>query len=49
MRRPPSYWYRAKKILSKRDPVLKKIIKRYKKGFLTTLGISPFFLYAEQL
>ena len=42
MRRPPSYWYRAKKILSKRDPVLKKIIKRYKKGFLTTRD-RPFF------
>jgi len=42
MRRPPSYWYRAKKILSKRDPVLKKIIKKYKKGFLTTRD-RPFF------
>ena len=42
MRRPPSYWHRAKKILSKRDPVLKKIIKRYKKGFLTTRD-KPFF------
>ena len=42
MRRPPSYWYRAKKVLSKRDPVLKKIIKRYKKGFLTTRD-KPFF------
>ena len=42
MRSPPSYWYRAKKVLSKRDPVLKKIIKRYKKGFLTTRD-KPFF------
>ena len=42
MRNPPSYWYRAKKVLSKRDPVLKKIIKRYKKGFLTTRD-KPFF------
>ena len=42
MRYPPSYWYRAKKILSKRDPVLKKIIKKYKKGFLTTRD-RPFF------
>jgi len=42
MRRPPSYWYRAKKILSKRDPVLKKIIKKYKKGFLKTRD-KPFF------
>ena len=42
MRNPPSYWYRAKKILSKRDPILKKIIKKYKKGFLTTRD-KPFF------
>ena len=42
MRNPPSYWYRAKKVLSKRDPVLKKIIKRYKRGFLTTRD-KPFF------
>ena len=42
MRSPPSYWYRAKKVLSKRDPVLKKIIKRYKRGFLTTRD-KPFF------
>ena len=42
MRNPPSYWYRAKKALSKRDPVLKKIIKRYKRGFLTTRD-KPFF------
>jgi len=42
MRSPPSYWYRAKKVLSKKDPVLKKIIKRYKRGFLTTRD-KPFF------
>ena len=42
MRYPPSYWYKAKKILSKRDPVFKKIIKKYKKGFLTTRD-KPFF------
>ena len=41
MKKPPSYWYKAKKILSKRDPVLKKIMKKYKKGFLTTKG-EPF-------
>tara|TARA_Y100000590_G_scaffold301309_1_gene339716 strand:+ start:242 stop:868 length:627 start_codon:yes stop_codon:yes gene_type:complete len=38
----PSYWKRAKRILSKRDPVLRKIIKKYKKGFLTTRN-QPFF------
>ena len=41
MKKPPSYWYRAKKILSKRDPVLKKIIKKYNKGFLSTKN-KPF-------
>ena len=42
MKKPPTYWNKAKKILSKRDPVLKKIIKKYNKGFLTTKN-KPFF------
>ena len=42
MMRPPVYWKKAKKIVSKKDPVLKKIIKKYKKGFLTTKN-NPFF------
>ena len=42
MSHPPTYWYKAKKILSKRDPVLKKVIKKYNKGFLTTRN-NPFF------
>jgi len=42
MNQPPKYWYKAKKILSKRDPVLKKIIKKYQKGFLTTKN-KPFY------
>ena len=42
MNKPPVYWHKAKKILSKRDPVLRKIIKKYNKGFLTTRG-NPFF------
>ena len=42
MKRFPVYWHKAKKILSKRDPVLKEIIKKYKKGFLTTRN-NPFF------
>jgi len=41
MKKPPSYWYKAKKILSKRDPILRKIIKKYNKGFLTTKN-KPF-------
>ena len=42
MKKPPIYWYKAKKILSKRDPVFKKIVKKYNKGFLTTKN-KPFF------
>ncbi len=42
MTKPPKYWHKAKKILSKRDPVLRKIIRKYKKGFLTTKK-RPFF------
>ena len=42
MKKPPAYWYKAKKILSKKDPVMRKIIKKYKKGFLTTKN-KPFF------
>ena len=42
MSKPPVYWHKAKKILSRRDPVIRKIIKKYKKGFLTTRS-NPFF------
>ena len=42
MKKQPLYWKKAKKILSKRDPVLKKIFKKYDKGFLTTRE-DPFF------
>ena len=42
MSRSPKYWYKAKKILSKRDPILRKIVKKYNKGFLTTKN-NPFF------
>ena len=42
MKKPPVYWYKAKKILSKKDPIIKKIRKKYKKGFLTTKD-NPFF------
>jgi len=42
MNNPPQYWNKAKKILSKRDPILRKIIKKYNKGFLTTKN-KPFF------
>ena len=42
MKKQPVYWTKAKKILSKRDPVLKKIFKKFNEGFLTTRG-DPFF------
>ena len=42
MRRPPAYWQKGKRTLSKKDSVLKKIIKKYNKGFLTTRN-NPFF------
>ena len=36
MSKPPKYWVRAKKILSKRDKVMKKLINNYKDGSLVT-------------
>ena len=41
MNRAPTYWHKAKRTLSKKDPVIRKIIKNYKKGFLTTRS-KPF-------
>tara|TARA_B100000579_G_scaffold424930_1_gene429991 strand:- start:498 stop:1124 length:627 start_codon:yes stop_codon:yes gene_type:complete len=42
MKRSPVYWQKAKRALSKKDIVLRKIIKKYNKGFLTTKN-NPFF------
>jgi len=42
MKRPPAYWQKAKRTLSKKDSVLRKIIKKYNKGFLTSRN-NPFF------
>ena len=36
MNKPPKYWARAKKILSKKDKVMKKLISDYKDGSLVT-------------
>jgi len=36
MSKPPKYWARAKKILSKKDKVMKKLITDYKDGSLVT-------------
>ena len=41
MKRSPVYWQKAKRTLSKKDIVLRKIIKKYNKGFLTTKN-NPF-------
>ena len=42
MKQPPFYWKKAKKILSKRDPILRKIINTFNKGYLTSRK-DPFF------
>ena len=42
MKRSTIYWQKAKRILSKRDPIFRRVIKKYKKGFLTTRK-NPFF------
>ena len=42
MSKPTKYWCNAKKILSKRDPVLKKIIRKFNRGYLKTRN-NPFF------
>ena len=42
MNKTPKYWLKAKKILSKRDPILKKIIKKFNRAHLTTRN-KPFF------
>ena len=36
MSKPPKYWARAKKILSKKDKVMKKLINNYQDGCLVT-------------
>ena len=36
MNKPPVYWNKAKKILSKKDKTMKKLIIKYKDGFLIT-------------
>jgi DNA-3-methyladenine glycosylase II len=36
MRKPPTYWAKAKKILSKRDKVIARLILHYRDGSLIT-------------
>ena len=42
MKKPPAYWNKAKRTLSKRDPVLRKIMNKFNKGYLTSRK-DPFF------
>ena len=42
MKRPPIYWNKAKRILSRKHFVLRKIIKKYKRGYLSTRN-NPYF------
>jgi len=42
MKKPPDYWKKAKRILLKKDPVLRKIIIKFNKGYLTSRN-DPFF------
>ena len=48
MKYPPVYWKKAKRVLSKKDPILRKIIKKYNKGFLATKN-NPFFSLARTI
>ena len=36
MNKAPKYWNKAKKYLSRKDPIMKKLIKQYKDNNLTT-------------
>ena len=47
MSKAPKYWNAAKIKLAKKDPVLRKVIKKFNTGFLKSKKI-PFFLFAEQ-
>ena len=42
MNKIPKYWNKAKKALSRKDPVMRKIIKKYKNGFMRSRN-DPFF------
>ena len=46
--RKPSYWNKAKSILSKKDKVMKKLINQYKDGALVTRN-DVFFLFVKVL
>ena len=47
MKRSPKYWNKAKKILIKKDKVMKKLINNYKDGSLITRNDVFFFIMQE--
>ena len=48
MKNPPVYWNKAKAYLSKKDKVLKYLIKNYNVGYLVSRN-DVFFLCAKVL
>ena len=48
MSKAPKYWAKAKKILSKKDKVMKKLIYKYKDGNLITRN-DVFFHFVKVL
>ena len=44
----PSYWNKAKVILSKKDKVMKQLINNYKDNYLVTRN-DVFFLLCESM
>ena len=47
MSKPPHYWTKAKKALSRKDKVMKKLINNYKDGNLITRNDVFFFSMQE--
>ena len=46
MKKAPKYWAKAKRILSKRDKVMRKLIANYKDGNLISRN-DVFFLFVK--
>ena len=48
MKKPPAYWNKAKTYLSKKDKVLKYLIKNYKTGYLISRN-NVFFSLCKSI
>ena len=48
MKRSPAYWNKAKRVLSKKDRVMKKLISKYKSGKLVSRN-DPFFSLCKSI